>query len=911
MVWCVRDKGGGPPEYDRCLGNFTIKMHYNGRIEGTKYVGDSFGFVDYCHEDEISLLEYCSMTRELGQSLSNDYYLMVNGKMKVVRNDIDAYRVCQLVDRNRLVNVYAVCNIVEEVHVDEVLATQCSQNISKRGRRNKGKGKEQVVHVEEEIHVKDEVLATLCSKNVSKRGRGNKGTAKEQTVNVEEVYDEFNDSDSDDYDPDSMSSESDDDYFDESDGAIKEDDELFEINVDKEVKDFGVPFCSYPKSTHGGDNMAPIDDGSDDTEELDTPSESDTDDDLASKGKKKKKKNVLFNEKTDMLNPVFCPGMEFKTHAIFRDAVKEHGVKLGRIIKFKQSDTKKVQAVCEGRKDCPWFIYGAFVKGDGVFRVKHYVGEHTCTRGYNVPWVSTNWIVRHYSERIAKNPGWPIRSLTDEIEAEWTVHVDSCGEGEEKNMVWFLELLKEDLDVHNSGLYTFMTDKQKGLIDAVGELFPNARHRFCVRHMYNNFKGEFKGLVLKEILWKAARATTMASFTKAMQEMKSVDPKAYEWLNARPAINWSRSHFDTFPKCDILLNNLSESFNSAILGARDKPIITMLEKIRTMLMETRNKRKEVMLRCKDPICPKIRRRLDKLREEKGWIPRYFGHHQFQVEGPNEQFRVDLKKGMCGCRKWELSGIPCVHACAAYNKLELEPMDFVHDCYKVQTYLNTYEHVMGPINGRELWPSTGNPVLLPPDVKKRAGRPKKVRRREPDEDVPTSSTKLSKKGMKMTCTQCGQTGHNKRGCKKESNQMEGQTRDETAAPTGLAPTGPSNEEIFIDLDDLFNVSISVPNSSAMTNVGPVWVGAGGDSQSGLTSDGGSTVGTNTTALATSKKKTKHCAIVDTTPNQMQGMNWRGNRVYLAASKTAAKQANNATTPKANKASSKKVGSLSDH
>ncbi|KAI8572928.1 hypothetical protein RHMOL_Rhmol01G0239000 [Rhododendron molle] len=328
-----------------------------------------------------------------------------------------------------------------------------------------------------------------------------------------------------------------------------------------------------------------------------------------------------------------------------------------------------------------------------------------------------------------------------------------------------------------------MTDKQKGLIYAVGELFPNAGHRFCLRHLYNNFKGEFKELVLKEMLWKAARATTMATFTKAMQEMKSVDPKAYERLNARPAIKWSRSHFDTFPKCDILLNNLSESFNSAILGARDKPIITMLEKIRTILMESRNKRKEVMLRCKDPICPKIRKRHDQIREEKGWIPRYFGHDQFQVEGPHEQFRVDLKKGTCGCRKWELSGIPCVHACAAYSKLELEPMDFVHDCYKVQTFLHTNENVMCPINGRELWPSTGSQVLLPPDVKKRAERPKKVRRREPDEDVPTSSTKLSRKGMKMTCSQCGQTGHNKRGCKKVSNQGEGQPGDETAATIG--------------------------------------------------------------------------------------------------------------------------------
>lgn len=96
---------------------------------------------------------------------------------------------------------------------------------------------------------------------------------------------------------------------------------------------------------------------------------------------------------------------------------------MGKKIKFVKSDRKKVQAVCYGRKACPWFIYAAYVKADGVFRVKHYINNHTCTRSYNVPWVSTKWIVRTCSERIAKNPTWPIQSLVDTIESEWTVHV--------------------------------------------------------------------------------------------------------------------------------------------------------------------------------------------------------------------------------------------------------------------------------------------------------------------------------------------------------------------------------------------------------------------------------------------------------------------------------------------------------
>ena len=71
---------------------------------------------------------------------------------------------------------------------------------------------------------------------------------------------------------------------------------------------------------------------------------------------------------------------------------------------------------------------------------------------------------------------------------------------------WFLEFLREDLQIGNSHTLTWITDKQKGLIEAIKDAFPNAEHRFCVRYLYNNFKLRYKGLHLKQIMWNAARA---------------------------------------------------------------------------------------------------------------------------------------------------------------------------------------------------------------------------------------------------------------------------------------------------------------------------------------------------------------------------------------------------------------------
>ncbi|KAK3229135.1 hypothetical protein Dsin_001016 [Dipteronia sinensis] len=49
---------------------------------------------------------------------------------------------------------------------------------------------------------------------------------------------------------------------------------------------------------------------------------------------------------------------------------------------------------------------------------------------------------------------------------------------------------------------------KKGLIYAIVERFPYSEHRFCVKHMYNNFKAQHRGLLLKQILWGSAKAIT-------------------------------------------------------------------------------------------------------------------------------------------------------------------------------------------------------------------------------------------------------------------------------------------------------------------------------------------------------------------------------------------------------------------
>ncbi|XP_073157866.1 uncharacterized protein [Henckelia pumila] len=151
--------------------------------------------------------------------------------------------------------------------------------------------------------------------------------------------------------------------------------------------------------------------------------------------------------------------------------------------------------------------------------------------------------------------------------------------------MWFLQLLDSDIGFDDQYAWTFMSDKQKGLIPAFESLFPAAENRFYVRHLHSNMKNDgFRGVAVKNALWEAAKTTTIAEFRQSMDKLKKIDERAYEWLAKKPVEHWSRSHFTTTPKCDVLLNNMCECFNSLILDAREKPIISMFEAIRNLLM---------------------------------------------------------------------------------------------------------------------------------------------------------------------------------------------------------------------------------------------------------------------------------------------------------------------------------------
>lgn len=154
----------------------------------------------------------------------------------------------------------------------------------------------------------------------------------------------------------------------------------------------------------------------------------------------------------------------------------------------------------------------------------------------------------------------------------------------------------------------------QGLINAVGSWLPEAEHRQCTRHIYANFKRKWTGLQYKRLFWAAAASTMEQQFLHIMEQIKSLDVEAYNWLVKKNPNTWCRAYFEMDRCTAAFENGISESFNSRILSARDKPLITMLEDIRIYLMQRVYYMNKMAMDLEDTITPTVRRHLERMKK---------------------------------------------------------------------------------------------------------------------------------------------------------------------------------------------------------------------------------------------------------------------------------------------------------
>ncbi|CAN6273446.1 unnamed protein product [Urochloa humidicola] len=354
--------------------------------------------------------------------------------------------------------------------------------------------------------------------------------------------------------------------------------------------------------------------------------------------------------------------------------------------------------------------------------------------------------------RDANNQMYPIAWAVVEKETN-----DSWG--------WFCDLLFKDLGVGDGTDWVFISDQKKGILTAVSKWAPQAEHRNCARHIYSKWKQQFSDKEWQKLFWRCAKAPYIIPFNLARERLGGETREgAQAILNTHPQ-HWSRAWFRLGSNCDSVDNNLCESFNKWIIEATFFPIITMLETIRRKVMvrihDNRTKSESWLTK----ICPNILKKLNVYITQSGKCHAICnGASKFEVMHFDNRFTVDLEKRECSCRYWQLSGLPCPHAISCIFSKTNSLDEYIASCYSVESFKNTYEHCLQPIEDMTHWPVSDRAKLKAPDYVWMPGKPRTERRYQTG---PPRGTKLSRVGTVIRCTKCKQTGHNRTTCEKRN------------------------------------------------------------------------------------------------------------------------------------------------
>ncbi|KAL4280336.1 hypothetical protein GQ457_03G020480 [Hibiscus cannabinus] len=369
------------------------------------------------------------------------------------------------------------------------------------------------------------------------------------------------------------------------------------------------------------------DDDVNEGEELHSASEFDSDD------QKKKAKFPEFNTEADMVTPQFQKGLVVSGEEIFKAAVREYEIKNKVDLKRKRTDCKRVHAICKEGACKNGYKSGCrpIISIDGCHLKGYFGGTFLAIVGVD-----------------ANDNIYPIAYVVVEAESQ-------------SSWNWFMSLLAVDLEIESNHNVTFISDKQK-----------------------------------------------------------------------------------------------------MILEGRDKPILTLMEMVRTKIMHKIAMKKEEANKFTGILCPKIQKNVElTIQQSIRCRATHAGGHKYQVSaGPSNQHVVDLEHHSCSCRKWNLT---------AMVQKNQRPKSYVNHCYHITTQQEIYSHFITPMRGPNQWvEDTTCEAVREPKLRRPPGKPKKKRVKEADEPIYSisSNVRFTKKGVTIYCSKCGKASHNQRTCNGE-------------------------------------------------------------------------------------------------------------------------------------------------
>jgi hypothetical protein len=249
---------------------------------------------------------------------------------------------------------------------------------------------------------------------------------------------------------------------------------------------------------------------------------------------------------------------------------------------------------------------------------------------------------------------------------------------------------------------TIISDRAKGLMPAVGEVFPKAFHYYCTQHLAENVGNEF-GKKVEKLFRAASLVERQHHFRELLDKIESLSTPARCYIDQINAKNFATSAapLADFPRYGQTCSNIAESVNSTLMEARELPLLYAIHHIWTWMMRKFYERRHNKQHhekftnfCMEYYKKELEDSNQYLVTPQERVNQIAMVHRTQISDKSTQI-VQLKAGKCSCLAFQDHKIPCRHAIAAARFFGVEPLSLIADFYGVSEYRKQYKYSLIP------------------------------------------------------------------------------------------------------------------------------------------------------------------------------------------------------------------------
>ncbi|CAH2048318.1 unnamed protein product, partial [Thlaspi arvense] len=226
---------------------------------------------------------------------------------------------------------------------------------------------------------------------------------------------------------------------------------------------------------------------------------------------------------------------------------------------------------------------------------------------------------------------------------------------------------------------------------------------------------------------KAGSTSQKEEFDSCMTEIKEKNPEAWKWFEQFPPHQWALAH-DSGRRYGVMKINTKALF----AVCKRFPKVAMAGGVMLLFGELRDAFEESFSRRRGSLnrgevyTEHVMEKLTK--DSVTFVIKPLERDAYQVSTVSKKKKplllgqsddstceiVQLNDSTCTCGEFQRKKFPCLHARAVCDKLKINPLQYVDDCYTTERYYKTYAANFNPVSEVSAWPeASGVPTLLPP------------------------------------------------------------------------------------------------------------------------------------------------------------------------------------------------------